>query len=77
MHGRAGGRETPVGLVPQYRDIDWTGLQFPQERFDKLQFIDRAHWRAESVGNQETFTEMRDRLPPELAYERELLIRRL
>ena len=33
-HGRALGRETPIGWMPRYEDIDWKGLDFPQEKFD-------------------------------------------
>jgi phytoene synthase len=33
-------KETPVGWVPHYADIDWTGLSFPQEKFDELQRFD-------------------------------------
>jgi hypothetical protein len=27
-HGRA--KETPIGWVPHYKDIDWKGLDFPE-----------------------------------------------
>ena len=29
-HGRALGRETPIGWMPRYEDIDWNGLDFSQ-----------------------------------------------
>ncbi len=29
-HGRALGRETPIGWMPRYEDIDWNGLNFSQ-----------------------------------------------
>ena len=48
--GRALGRETPIGWMPRYEDIDWTGLDFPREKFDELQAFDRAAWRRRGDG---------------------------
>jgi phosphoenolpyruvate carboxykinase (GTP) len=75
--GRALGRETPIGWVPRYEDIDWTGLDFPREKFEALQEFDRAAWRAEVIGHEELFLDLHDRLPKEMVYERELLICRM
>ncbi|WP_439625141.1 phosphoenolpyruvate carboxykinase (GTP) [Gemmata sp.] len=75
--GRAAGRETPIGWMPQYEDIEWRGLDFPKEKFEALQACDRAAWRAEVLSHEELFLELHDRLPPEMVYERELLICRL
>ncbi len=76
---RAGGRakETPIGWVPRYRDIDWTGMEFPEARFEELQAFDRAAWRAEVLGHEELFIDLHSHLPKELLYERELLICRM
>lgn len=76
-HGRALGKETPIGWVPRYEDIDWTGIDFAREKFDELQTFDRAAWRAEIIGQEEFFFDLHDRLPKELLYERELLICRM
>ena len=75
--GRAHGRETPIGWMPRYEDIDWTGLEFPQEKFDELQHFDRAAWRAEVIGHEELFLDLHSHLPKEMIYERELLICRM
>ena len=75
--GLALGRETPVGWVPRYEDIDWTGLDFPREDFETLQAFDRSAWRAEVIGHEELFLDLHDRLPKEMVYERELLICRM
>ncbi len=76
-HGRTLGKETPIGWTPHYEDIDWTGLDFPKETFDELQAFDHAAWRQEVLGHEELFLDLHDRLPPEMIYERELLICRL
>jgi phosphoenolpyruvate carboxykinase (GTP) len=76
-HGRAVGKETPIGWMPNYEDIHWDGLDFPREKFDQLQAFDSAAWRSEVIGHEELFIELHDHLPPEIIYERELLICRL
>jgi phosphoenolpyruvate carboxykinase (GTP) len=75
--GRAAGKETPVGLVPYYGEIEWRGLEFPAEQFERLLAVDRDAWRSEVLRHEELFIELHDRLPPEMVYERELLICRL
>ena len=76
---RAGGRakETPIGWVPRYKDIDGTGLNFSEEKFEELQAFDRAAWRAEVLGHEELFLDLHAHLPKEMVYERELLICRM
>jgi phosphoenolpyruvate carboxykinase (GTP) len=76
-HGRTLGKETPIGWMPHYEDIEWTGLDFPAEKFEELQAFDREAWRQEVLGHEELFLDLHDRLPPEMVYERELLICRL
>jgi phosphoenolpyruvate carboxykinase (GTP) len=75
--GRAVGKETPIGWMPHYEDIEWKGLDFSKEQFEKLQAFDRSAWRAEVIEHEELFFDLHDRLPPEIVYERELLICRL
>ena len=75
--GRALGRETPIGWMPRYDDLDWNGLDFPRERFEALQEFDRSLWRAEVIGHEELFLDLHDRLPKEMLFERELLICRM
>jgi phosphoenolpyruvate carboxykinase (GTP) len=75
--GRSRGRETPIGWMPRYEDIHWDGLDFPKERFDELQSVDRQAWRSEVMDHEHLFIELHDHLPPEIIYERELLICRL
>jgi len=77
VHGHARANETPIGWTPKYDDILWKGLDFPRERFEELQKVDRGAWRSEVMGHEELFIELHDHLPPEMIYERELLICRL
>jgi phosphoenolpyruvate carboxykinase (GTP) len=77
VRGRALGKESPIGWTPHYDDINWKGLDFPREKFESLQQIDRAAWRKEVIGHEELFIALHDHLPPEMIFERELLICRL
>ncbi len=77
VRGRAPSKETPIGWTPFYDDIHWEGLEFSREAFDELQMVDRAQWRREVMDHEELFIALHDHLPPEMIYERELLICRL
>jgi phosphoenolpyruvate carboxykinase (GTP) len=77
VRGRVQGAETPIGWVPQYSDIVWDGLEFSKEQFQQLETVDRELWKKEVIGHEELFIALHDRLPPEMVYERELLICRL
>jgi len=76
-HGRALGKETPIGWMPRYEDMEWQGLDFSREQFDKLQEFDRETWRKEVLDHEELFIKLQDHLPKEMIFERELLICRL
>jgi phosphoenolpyruvate carboxykinase (GTP) len=77
VHGQVRGKETPIGWTPHFEDINWSGLDFPRETFEELQQVDRAAWKREVMGHEELFLALHDHLPPEMIYERELLICRL
>lgn len=77
VRGRVRATETPIGWTPHYDDVEWAGLSYPRAAFDALQRIDREHWKQEVMGHEELFLALHDHLPPEMIYERELLICRL
>jgi phosphoenolpyruvate carboxykinase (GTP) len=77
VRGRTLARETPIGWMPHFEDIDWTGLSFSREQFEELQAVDPMAWRREVIEHEELFIDLHDHLPPEMIYERELLICRL
>ena len=74
---RAIAKETPIGWMPHYEDLDWNGLEFPKDKFEELQAFDAESWRTEVIGHEELFIDLHDHLPPEMIYERELLICRI
>ena len=77
VRGRAQGKETSIGWTPYFEDIQWEGLDFPREKFEALQAVDKTLWKQEVMSHEELFLLLHDRLPPEMIYERELLICRL
>jgi phosphoenolpyruvate carboxykinase (GTP) len=77
VRGRALGKESPIGWTPYYEDLNWDGLDFPREKFEALQNVNREAWRQEVIGHEELFIALHDHLPPEMIFERELLICRL
>ena len=77
VRGRARAKETPIGWMPQYEDVDWTRLDYPKEEFDRIQAIDLAAWREEVIGQEEFLAGLQDQLPAEMICQRQLLISRL
>jgi phosphoenolpyruvate carboxykinase (GTP) len=77
VRGRALGKETPIGWMPRYEDMEWNELEFSREEFGQLQEFNRDAWRREVMEHEELFIDLHDRLPKEMIYERELLICRL
>ncbi len=77
VHGRGFAEESPLGLTPRYEDLEWSGLDFPEAKFDTLMSVDRASGLAEAHDHEVHFDKFYDRLPKEFVNERELLKARL
>lgn len=75
--GRAGAKETPIGWMPRYRDLDWRGLDMSEEEFDQLMHIDRERVRMQTLPHEELFLKLHTHLPKEMIFQRELMISRL
>ena len=76
--GRVGAKETPIGWMPRYNDLDWRGMDdFSEEDFDELMTIDCERLRMQTLPHEELFLSLHENLPKEMIFERELLISRL
>ena len=74
-NGRAVSIESPIGWMPRYRDLDWSGLEdFPRERFHQLMSVDRDEWQIEMLSHEELFIKLYDRLPKEFRSVRDLIL---
>lgn len=76
-NGRGHATESPLGYVPRYEDIDWSGLDFSESKFQELMTIDREQWLQEILSHEELFVKLYDRLPSEFLAMRELLLSNL
>ncbi len=74
IHGKSNAVESPIGWMPHYDDIDWTGSTFTKHEFEAIMNIDREAWKAELLGHAELFERMYDKLPKEFIFMRELLL---
>jgi len=73
-HGQTNAVESPIGWMPHYEDIDWSGLKFTKQQFDNIMNIDREQWKHELLDHAELFERMYDKLPKEFIFMRELLL---
>ncbi len=73
VKGRTAAVESPIGWMPRYEDMDWTGLDFSKEDFQKIMSIDSEAWKKEISSHEELFAQLYDHLPKEFLFMRELL----
>ena len=69
--------ETPIGYVPNPKDIDMTGLSMPNRAMDKLFAVNRKDWLAEVDAVGKFFEGFGTRMPDEMWRQHELLRTRL
>ena len=74
VRGKSNAVESPIGWMPHYEDLDWSGLEFTKQQFDQIMQIDREQWKVELLAHAELFERMYDRLPKEFIFMRELLL---
>ncbi len=78
VNGRVGARQTPLGWMPRYEDMDWNGLPgISPEDFQELMHVDTERWQQELALHAELFDKLQERLPRQLVLKRELMNMRL
>jgi phosphoenolpyruvate carboxykinase (GTP) len=62
-NGRAGGVQTPLGVQPEYGDLEWRGLEFSSERFRQMMRVDRDLWESELAAHDELLAQLGEKKP--------------
>ncbi|MBN1443007.1 MAG: phosphoenolpyruvate carboxykinase (GTP), partial [Planctomycetes bacterium] len=76
VRGEAGTVESPLGRTPRYEDMLWSGLEFSKDSFLRLMEVERSEMLAEAEDLKKFLAKFGDRLPEELARERDRLAER-
>ena len=76
-NGSGYGVESPLGWMPRYKDLDWTGMDYTLEQFNRLMTIDRESFKLQTVAHEEFFMSLKNKLPLDFLMEKELLVSRL
>jgi phosphoenolpyruvate carboxykinase (GTP) len=65
-NGQVQAIQSPLGWIPKYEDIDWSGVEFTQKQFEDVMNIDAELWKKEIQLHEELFLSLQDKLPKEL-----------
>lgn len=77
MKGKVDARETPIGLIPKFEDLELDGLNISSEQLEKLFAINPDEWQIEMADIRKFFEQFGERLPKELWEEFNALAKRL
>jgi phosphoenolpyruvate carboxykinase (GTP) len=72
--GRAEATETPIGYVPSYDQLNWTGSDFSAEQFEQVTSQSPEQWATELESHAELFDKIGSHIPEALKARREQLV---
>jgi phosphoenolpyruvate carboxykinase (GTP) len=70
VEGSATARQTELGNIPAYGDLDWTGSDFPTDTFTAITAVDKNQWMQELKLHDELLGKLEHGLPPALKERR-------
>ena len=74
VHGNVDAVEGPLGNMPRYQDLNWTGLDFSSDAFSGIMDLARADGSQEAESQKELFDSFAGRLPEEMEAQRQALL---
>jgi phosphoenolpyruvate carboxykinase (GTP) len=77
LEGKSKGQENIFGTTPSHADLNWSGLDFTAEQFNKVTSIDKAAWQDEMKLHDQLFEQLSYHLPKELVDTKKSLEARL
>ena len=77
LDGKSKGKENIFGTTPSHADLNWSGLDFTAEQFNKVTSIDKAAWQDEMKLHDQLFEQLSYHLPKELVETKKALEARL
>jgi phosphoenolpyruvate carboxykinase (GTP) len=66
LNGQASSQETLLGHAPEYKDMDWSGLDFNQAQFEQVTSLGLEDWQTELNSHQAFFAELGSHVPSQL-----------
>ena len=66
VEGTAHAHNTPLGNVPDYSDLDWSGTDFSKETFKAITSVHQSQWQQELTLHGELLTKLAYHLPAAL-----------
>ena len=77
VDGKAGARETPIGMMPEEKDLDLSGVDISPEDLEKLLSVNTEGWNAEVPDIEAFFKQFGDHYSDRLKDQLEALKERL
>ena len=63
VEGTASARNTALGNIPDYADLDWSGADFSQDTFNEIASVNQAQWQQELTLHSELLTKLDYHMP--------------
>jgi phosphoenolpyruvate carboxykinase (GTP) len=57
------GKETEIGTIPNYSDLNWNGMEMSEQQFESVSRIDRDEWLQELELQSELIAKLNSRIP--------------